>query len=65
MTKPAAIPADIDRPTSADALRLEAARARANAASLGRSQKDVRRDNIVADAFDGLADNQEYLDQQT
>jgi hypothetical protein len=54
----------IDRSTSPAALRLEAARARAHAAKPGRALKERVRDLRISKAFDGLADNREYLNRQ-
>jgi hypothetical protein len=54
----------IDRPTSPAALRLEAVRARARAAEAHRPPNERIRDLTVSKAFDGLADNREYLNRQ-
>jgi hypothetical protein len=54
----------INRPTSPAALRLEAARARAGATEPGRTRNERVRDLRVSKAFEGLAENREYLDRQ-
>lgn len=53
----------IEQPTSPTSLRLEAARARACSAEPGRDPKESARDLQIANAFDGLADNREYLEK--
>jgi hypothetical protein len=54
----------IVRPTSPAALRLESVRARANATEPGRGRDERVRDLKVSKAFEGLAENREYLDEQ-
>jgi hypothetical protein len=53
-----------DPPTTPEALRLEAARARARATEPSRARNERIRDLKISKAFDGLADNREYLDKQ-